>query len=38
MANRYWRGGANSTNVSGNTGWLFSAAPITNSGAFFLLF
>lgn len=31
-----WYAGANSTNVSGNTGWIFTAPPfVVNSGAFF---
>lgn len=34
-----WYAGANSTNVSGNTGWIFTAPPSTsNSGSFFLIF
>lgn len=32
-----WYAGANSTNVSGNSGWIFTAAP-TSTGNFFLLF
>ena len=32
-----WYAGANSTNVSGNTGWIFTA-PVLNSGNFFMLF
>ena len=31
-----WYAGANSTNVSGNTGWIFTAAPATNTGSFFI--
>lgn len=30
-----WYAGANSTNVSGNTGWIFANAPVGNAGAFF---
>jgi ribosomal protein S9 len=33
-----WYAGANSTNVSGNSGWIFSAAPANNAGAFFFMF
>jgi hypothetical protein len=33
-----WYAGANSTNVSGNTGWIFTAPPPANSGKFLLLF
>jgi hypothetical protein len=35
-----WYAGANSTNVSGNTGWIFTAPPTpsVNNGTFFLLF
>ena len=33
-----WYAGANSTNVSGNTGWLFASAPSAPSAAFFFLF
>ena len=33
-----WYAGANSTNVSGNTGWIFSAAPTGSTGNFFLMF
>ena len=31
-----WYAGANSTNVSGNTGWIFTAAPVTNGNFFFM--
>jgi hypothetical protein len=31
-----WYAGANSTNVSGNTGWIFTAAPAANTGNFFI--
>ena len=31
-----WYAGANSTNVSGNVGWIFTAAPATNTGSFFI--
>jgi hypothetical protein len=30
-----WYAGANSTNVSGNTGWIFTAPGVGNTGAFF---
>jgi hypothetical protein len=33
-----WYAGANSTNVSGNLGWIFTAAPSASIGNFFLLF
>jgi len=33
-----WYAGANSTNVSGNLGWIFSNAPATNTGSFFFMF
>jgi hypothetical protein len=34
-----WYAGANSTNVSGNTGWIFTAPPVTaNTSSFFLMF
>ena len=33
-----WYAGANSTNVSNNTGWIFTAAPVLASGNFFLMF
>lgn len=33
-----WYAGANSTNVSGNTGWIFTAAPAQNTGNFFFMF
>ena len=34
-----WYAGANSTNVSGNTGWIFTAPPSTgNTSNFFLMF
>jgi len=35
-----WYAGANSTNVSNNTGWIFTAPPTpsTNTGNFFLFF
>jgi hypothetical protein len=35
-----WYAGANSTNVSGNTGWIFTAPPAAtgNTSSFFLLF
>jgi len=33
-----WYAGANSTNVSGNLGWIFTAAPSASTGNFFLLF
>lgn len=33
-----WYAGANSTNVSGNSGWIFSNAPSASTGNFFLLF
>lgn len=32
-----WYAGANSTNVSGNTGWLFSNAPQSGGGSFLML-
>lgn len=32
-----WYAGANSTNVSNNTGWIFTAPPSVNSSSFFLL-
>jgi hypothetical protein len=32
-----WYAGANSTNVSGNTGWVFTAPPADSIGNFFLL-
>jgi hypothetical protein len=31
-----WYAGANSTNVSGNTGWIFTNAPATNRGNFLM--
>ena len=33
-----WYAGANSTNGSGNLGWIFSSAPATNTGNFFFMF
>ena len=34
-----WYAGANSTNVSNNTGWIFTAPPVTaNTSSFFLMF
>jgi hypothetical protein len=33
-----WYAGANSTNVSNNTGWIFTAPPAGNTSSFFLLF
>jgi hypothetical protein len=33
-----WYAGANSTNVSNNTGWIFSAAPSASNGNFFFMF
>ena len=33
-----WYAGANSTNVSGNLGWIFTAPPATNTGNFFFMF
>ena len=33
-----WYAGAHSTNVSDNTGWIFTAPPTTNSGNFLMLF
>ncbi len=33
-----WYAGANSVNVSGNSGWIFSAPPSANPGGFFLFF
>jgi len=33
-----WYAGANSTNVSGNSGWIFTAPPSVANGNFFLLF
>ena len=34
-----WYAGANSTNVSGNTGWIFTAPPASgNTSSFFLMF
>ena len=34
-----WYAGANSTNVSGNTGWIFTAPPVAaNTSSFFLMF
>ena len=33
-----WYAGANSTNVSGNTGWIFTAAPTTSGSGNFLMF
>jgi hypothetical protein len=32
-----WYAGSNSTNVSGNTGWVFTAPPTTTNSNFFLL-
>jgi len=32
-----WYAGANSTNTSGNTGWIFAAAPVTTGNFFFLM-
>jgi hypothetical protein len=33
-----WYAGANSVNVSNNTGWIFTAPPAGNTSSFFLLF
>jgi hypothetical protein len=34
-----WYAGANSTNVSGNSGWIFSAPPVVTAGGnFFFMF
>jgi hypothetical protein len=33
-----WYAGANSTNVSGNSGWIFTGPPAASTGNFFLLF
>ena len=33
-----WYAGANSTNVSGNLGWIFTAPPATSNGNFFFMF
>ncbi len=33
-----WYAGANSTNVSNNTGWIFTAPPAGNTSSFFLMF
>jgi hypothetical protein len=33
-----WYAGTTSTNVSGNTGWIFTAPPAGNTSSFFLLF
>jgi hypothetical protein len=33
-----WYAGANSTNVSGNLGWIFTAPPATSTGSFFFMF
>jgi hypothetical protein len=33
-----WYAGANSTNVSNNSGWIFSNAPVTSGGNFFFMF
>lgn len=33
-----WYAGANSVNVSGNSGWIFTGPPAGNTGAFFFLF
>ena len=33
-----WYAGSNSTDVSGNLGWIFSSAPANNAGAFFFMF
>ena len=33
-----WYAGANSTNVSGNLGWIFTAPPATSAGSFFFMF
>ena len=33
-----WYAGANSTNVSGNSGWIFSNAPANAAGSFFFMF
>ncbi len=33
-----WYAGANSVNVSGNSGWIFTGVPSTSTGNFFLLF
>lgn len=33
-----WYAGANSTNVSNNSGWIFTAPPATNTGSFLLVF
>jgi hypothetical protein len=33
-----WYAGANSTNVSGNLGWIFTAPPAQNTGNFFFMF
>lgn len=33
-----WYAGANSTNGGNNSGWIFTAAPMGNTGAFFFMF
>lgn len=33
-----WYAGANSTNVSGNTGWIFTASPVPKPGNFMMFF
>jgi hypothetical protein len=33
-----WYAGANSINVSGNSGWIFTGPPAGNTGAFFFMF
>mgnify|MGYP007049616328 CR=1 FL=1 len=33
-----WYAGANSTNGGGNTGWIFTNAPVTGGGNFFMFF
>jgi hypothetical protein len=33
-----WYAGANSTDGGNNTGWIFSAAPTSSTGAFFFMF
>jgi hypothetical protein len=33
-----WYAGANSTNVSGNTGWIFTARPSSGNSNFFFFF
>lgn len=33
-----WYAGTHSTNVTGNTGWIFTAPPTTSAGSFFFMF